>query len=37
VLGGNNGNIFYAISPARQIAIDLSNGLKNAQILQLDK
>jgi hypothetical protein len=37
VLGGSNGNIFYAISPARQIAIDLSNGLKNAQILQLDK
>ena len=31
------GNIFYAISPTRQIAIDVSAGNNNAQILELDQ
>jgi hypothetical protein len=31
------GNVFYAVSPTRQIAIDVSAGLNNAQILDLDK
>jgi hypothetical protein len=34
---GSGGNIFYAVSPVRQIAIDVTDGLKNAQILQLDQ
>ncbi len=34
---GSGGNIFYAVSPARQIAIDVTDGLKNAQILELDQ
>ena len=32
-----NGNVFYAISPTRQIAIDVSAGNNNAQILELDQ
>jgi hypothetical protein len=32
-----SGNIYYAISPTRQIAIDVSAGNNNAQILELDQ
>jgi hypothetical protein len=32
-----NGNVYLAISPTRQIAIDVSAGNNNAQILELDK
>jgi hypothetical protein len=31
------GNVFYAVSPTRQIAIDVSAGNNNAQILELDQ
>jgi hypothetical protein len=34
---GSTGNIYYAISPTRQIAIDVSAGNNNAQILELDQ
>jgi Putative Ig domain len=32
-----NGNIYYGISPTRQIAIDVSAGNNNAQIIELDQ
>jgi hypothetical protein len=34
---GSGGNIYYAISPTRQIAIDVSAGNNNAQVLELDQ